>query len=228
MSAEILPGRAGGAERSSTVKIAAEVELLHAAACVGVRATRMALATAAKGVSVGELERVARRAATEAGADDVLEVSVDAGGSLGGAESPVDRERRLESGDLVSVAIAGSVASYCFRRSEVGVVGAATGEQQAFLDHLSEACRWMIVALRPSEEMEFVTAQSRGREILPAARGIGRELREEPVIESNRRFTVEPGTVLVVEPVVSSSQYGNAVISQTIVVTETGAEALVN
>lgn len=226
MSADMQVDTVGGKAAPPTVKSIAEVELLRAAARVGITAMRVAFTAAEAGVPLCELERAAFHAATEAGADTSLVMSLEAGSKLTGAPCPVDPERRLERGDLVCLQLTGTLLGYCFQRSEVRVVGAATEEQQAFLDHLDEASRWIAEVMRAGEELEFVRTESRGRTILPAAHGIGRRPNEVPVIESNRRFALRPGQVLVVEPVVASRDLGRATASQTIVVLETGTEVL--
>ena len=226
MSVDMQVDRGGAKVAPPTVKSIAEVERLGAAALVGITAMRVAFMAAQAGVPLCELERAAFKAATEAGADTSLAVSLETGSKLTGAACPVDPERRLERGDLVWLQLTGTLFGYCFQRSEARVVGSATEAQQAFLDHLDEASRWMAEVIRAGEEMEFVHTESRGRTILPAAHGIGRRPNEVPVIESNRRFTLRPGQVLVVEPVVGSRDLGRATASQTIVVLEAGTEVL--
>jgi Xaa-Pro aminopeptidase len=181
---------------------------------------------AKEGVWAYEVELAARKAALQAGADFIPRVRVSSGKMVAELRWPQVDARRLEAGDLIFLDLIGWVGNYGFDNSRVTVVGPATGDQVAYLDHMVEATEWMIGALKPGVPIEFVYTESRGREILPFAHGIGLEICENPWITAKQRVTPEPNMVLCVEPTLASRQFGGMAIEDTVVITESGAQVL--
>jgi Xaa-Pro aminopeptidase len=216
----------GGPEGPPPTEPTAEVDLLRVAACVGVTAVGKAFSMVKAGVTLRDLERTVIHSALDDGADADLTVSLEAAIKLTGSPRPFDPDQRLKRGDLVWLQLTGTLKGYCFQHSAVRVVGAATQEQRAFLEHLDEASHWMAEVMRPGDQVQFVRTESRGRVILPAGHGIGRRGDDVLVIRSNQRFVPRVGQVLVVEPIVVSHSLGRATAGQTVVVLEGGTEVL--
>lgn len=224
MPTEIEARAAGGEESRSKTDV--EVEALAASARLGAYLLGDALWGIEAGTELGDIQARLLQAAAEGGADAGVALFMEVGLKLSGTLLRLAEGHRLEGGELLAVQVQGSKSGYFFQRTEVRVVSTPSDEQLDFLAHLIEATQWMAEALRPGVESEFVRTESRGRLILPKAHGVGRLPLVEPAIEGNQRFTIYPGQVMILEPFVISTEFGTACASETVLVTEGGAEVL--
>jgi Xaa-Pro aminopeptidase len=212
------------AERRGEI-VSDEIERSRDAARFGAVAMRRICSTMKVDVPLRELEQAAL-SVVQNSADATLTMTLETGSSLAGSPRPFDPEQRLERGHLVWLRLTGALLGYCFERTAALAVGRASPEQRAFLKHLGEATQWMMEVIRSGEKVEFVRTESRGRVIIPAAHGIGRQSDHAMAIESNQPCVLEAGQVLVVEPLVISRDFGVASASQTVAVLTTGTEIL--
>ena len=213
-------------EGQRVIKSANEVELLREAARIAAVGLRAGIETAKPGVTQHEVETAARRAALQAGADFIPRVRVASGNMINTLTWPMTSNQVLQAGNFVFIDLIGWANGYGFDNSRVIVTSKATSEQKAFLDHMASATQWMIEVMRANKEMEFVATESRTRMITPMAHGIGLEICENPWINRSQRFTLKPGMVLCVEPILSAPEFGGMCIEDTVALTESGVELL--
>jgi len=213
-------------EEQRLIKSHAEVELLRAAGRVAGIGLQAGMAAVKPGATQHDVEMAVRKAAMQAGADFIPRVRVSSGKKVRTLTWPMVTSKTLEEGDLVFVDLIGWVNNYGFDNSRVTVVGKPSAAQMVYLEHMIEATDWMIGAMKPGKEMEFVYSESRGRSIVPMAHGIGLEICENPWINMNQRFTLKPGMTLCVEPILMSGEFGGMAIEDTMLVTQDGVEML--
>lgn len=213
-------------ESQRVIKSPAEIEILKEAARIAGVGLKAGMAAVKPGATQQDVEFAARKAAFDAGADFIPRVRVSSGKKIQTLTWPMTSKQILEEGDFVFLDLIGWYANYGWDNSRVSVVGRPSSEQKAYLDSMVDATAWMIEVMKPGKKMEFVYTESRGRNIIPMAHGIGLEICENPWINVSQFFTLKPGMVLCVEPILVTPEYGGMCTEDTIVVTETGTEAL--
>jgi Xaa-Pro aminopeptidase len=213
-------------ESQRLIKSPEEVHLLRKAAQTADQALQAGLAAVRSGVSQIELESAVRTAALQAGVESISYIRVSSGKPMLALKWPMATRQLLQDGDFVYLQIGGWYQNYAFESSRVTVVGAPSQDQVEYLNHLVEATDWMIEEMKPGREFRFIMTESRARPIRPMGHGIGLELHENPWVIINKQFTLSPGMVLCVEPMVSTKEFGTMGIGETLLVTNTGVEAL--
>lgn len=213
-------------ESQRALKTDKETALLRRAAQVSDKGLLAGMEAARVGVREFEVELAARAAALDAGADFISLVRVSSGPTIPSPDRLMTAKKKIESGDLVTLSLAGWTGGYGFNNSRIRVAGKPNDEQADFLEHLADAVEWMAGNLKPGEVTGFVFTFSRERQVLPRAHGIGLDLWEKPSIEMADRINVAPRTVLSLEPIVKSPLFGETAIKDTVVVTDAGVEVL--
>ena len=213
-------------EGQRVTKSPEEVQMLREAARIADAGVKAGMTAVRQGLGHHELELVIREASLKAGAECVIRLRISSGTETSTLGTPMVSDRKLEKGDLVYVCLSGWFRNYGFNVSRVTLVGDPTEEQRDYLDHAAQATEWMIAALKPGVQTEFVYTESRGRAIVPIAHGIGLEICENPWVGLGQRPVLRPNMVLCVKPTVTSHGFGSVTISETLVVTETGVDAL--
>jgi Xaa-Pro aminopeptidase len=213
-------------ENLRVIKSPAEIETLMEAARIGAVGLKAGMTAVKPGATQHDIEFAARKAAFDAGADFIARVRVSSGKSIETLTWPMTANKALDNGDFIFLDLIGWYANYGWDNSRVGIVGKPNTDQKGYLDLMVEATAWMIETMQPGKQMEFVHTEARGRMIVPMAHGIGLEILENPWLHLNKYFTLRPGMVLCVEPIVSSEPYGGMSIEDTVLVTETGLEVI--
>ncbi len=213
-------------ESQRLIKSTIEVELLRQAAGVADAALNAGLAAAKPGACQLDVEFAARQAAMQAGAEFVPRVRVSSGKQVKTSGWPLTAQKQIEEGDLVYLDVIGWVSNYGFDNSRVTVAGKAREEQQDYLNHMLEVTEWMTGALKPGEEIAFYYTESRTRNIIPYAHGIGLEIMENPLVSMGSPTRLLPGMVLCVEPTLISKEFGGMSIKNTVHITAEGTEVL--
>jgi Xaa-Pro aminopeptidase len=207
-------------ESQRIIKSPAEIEILKEAAKIAGIGLKAGLAAIKAGATQHDVEFAARKAAFDAGADFIPRVRVSSGKRIKTLTWPMTSKQVLEDGDFVFLDLIGWYSNYGWDNSRVAVVGKPTTEQQSYLDHLREATDWMLEVMKPGKKMELVYTESRTRQIVPMAHGIGLEICENPWVNPNQYFTLQPGMVLCVEPILFTPEFGGMSIEDTVVVAE--------
>jgi Xaa-Pro dipeptidase len=212
------------------IKSAREQQLLaRAAACADV-----ALAATIAQLRAGSSERAASAAGTAAalvaGADHVRYLRVHSGPwSERTARWPPALDRVPQEGELVLVDVIGACQGYAFDVARTIALGDATPERRELLAACGAASDAAAEACRPGrtvgDVLDAAAAAYRGVGLARHARsfaghGIGLETVESPLLSpASRALELREGMVLCVEPGVSITGVGGALIEHELVVT---------
>jgi len=187
-----------------------------------------AVAEAARpGVTTGELNALAEEMITAAGAEPLFKGVRSSQASFpypAALCTSVNEEvvhgipgpRRLKEGDIVSIDCGVRVDGYCGDAAITVAVGRVRPEAERLIRVTREALEIAVQQIRPGRRWSEVARQiqrhverngfSVVREFV--GHGIGRSLHEDPKVPNfveprQRTFTLEPGMVLAVEPMVN-------------------------
>jgi Xaa-Pro aminopeptidase len=214
-------------EGQRIIKSPSEIDLLRQSARVADSALKAGMEMVHEGLKRYDVELAVREAALAAGAEYIPRIRVSSGPKVDNTLCwPMSNDTVLAAGDMFFLDVIGFASNYGFDNSRVRTVGKPTSAQKDYINHLVEATEWMIGELKPGREITFVTTHSRGRRIEIIAHGIGLEIGENPWITAHQPVTLRPGMVLCVEPMVQSSEFGNMLVEETVVITKRGAEVL--
>ncbi|WP_235875235.1 M24 family metallopeptidase [Saccharopolyspora aridisoli] len=165
----------------------------------------------AAGVSLGQLDEIARDVAAEAGARPVggrvISTSVN-DEIIGGAPAG----RVLAEGDLLSVAATLDLRGWYARAATSSTVGAGSAVDRSLIDATGQALADGIAAARPGARLGEVcraiglVGRSAGYGIPPVGgHGVGRQARQDPAVPNDghpaRGLPLRPGLVFSVEPI---------------------------
>lgn len=202
------------------------IESFRNAARVADFALQAGLKAIKEGASYTEIENITRKAAMQAGANPISQVNVSGRLALTTVKGPLNATAADLPGEIISLEILGWCEHYGFHASRVAMSGKPASEQEDTLNHAAEATEWMIGELKPGRKFRFTMTESRGRKIEPRAHGIGLEIYADPRITVDKEFTLMPGMVICVEPILTSPKFGEITIAEMVLITETGAEVL--
>lgn len=147
----------------------------------------------------------------------------------------VASQKRIESGDLVTVDMGARWNGYCSDMTRTVCVGRASGEQKAIYEIVHRAQVAACEAIRPG--LKCVEADKVARKIIEDAgykkafghglgHGVGLDIHEAPRLSPLGRGKLEAGMVVTCEPGVYLPELGGVRIEDMLLVTESGAEIL--
>jgi len=205
------------------LKTAAEIEQMRAAGRVVAAALGAVKKQAAVGVSLRELDEVAREVLRSAGA-----VSLFEGYQPGFADSPfsgvictsvndgvlhgLPTDERLADGDLLNVDCGASVDGWCADAATSFVVGTPRAEDLELIATTEQALAAGIAAAVPGARLGDIGAAigeigqkaGVGTNLDFGGHGIGRQMHEDPHIpnggRAGRGLKLRPGHVIAIEP----------------------------
>ena len=222
-------GAAVLSRRGIILKSAREIELMRAAGRVVHRVLAAARALAGPGVTTAELNVAAEELIAQAGGTALFK----------GVENPQARfpfpaalctsvneelvhgipsDRRLSSGDVLSVDCGVRLAGYCGDSATTIPIGDISDESRRLLDVTERALSVAVEEVRPGRMWSEVArriqtlVEETGFSVVRdfVGHGIGREMHEEPKIpnywdqrQSRLDFELRSGMVLAVEPMVN-------------------------
>lgn len=120
----------------------------------------------------------------------------------------------IQEGDWVWNRVMVEKGDFAVRLTRLKLVDTPSPAHEAFLSHLQDAVDWMVETIRPNKKMTFYFTGSRGRSIVPKAFSLDKAAFGGQVIEPGQYFVLRPGSVLSVEPVVQSVEFGEVYINE--------------
>ena len=184
---------------------------------IGLQAIQAGFSSAGPGISTMALETVIRDALAAVPGVLIESVQVAAGKRLDIKEI---QTATIRDGDWVWIQVVIEKEDIPIRLSRLGVIGTPSPAQKDFLTHLQEAVDWMVEGLQPNKKMGFYFTESRGRNIIPHGRLLNSDDAGEKTIEPGKRFMIEPGNILSIEPALQSNAFGAASINALVLMGE--------
>ncbi len=223
--------------RQRLVKSPAEQALLRAAAEVAEVGLQASMKAVQPGVTERQACAVGTAAALVAGADFVRYMRVHSGPwAAWPSRWPQATERRLESGDVVTMDIVGAYKGYGFDVLRTTVCGEPSSETKRLLEAALLATEQAVRAARAGATAESVhwagcsaVIEAGFKHHTPgfSGHGIGLETVEAPQLRPGVEMRLEPGMVLCIEPGIFIRDVGGACVEQEVIVTESGAPELI-
>jgi Xaa-Pro aminopeptidase len=208
------------------IKSEAEIMRLETAAQVAGKGIQAGLDLAIPGIRLLEVERAARDACLQAGAEEIHEICLVSGKKIQSPTEPYDPEHKITDGGFLYLGVMGKASNFNFDLARIKVCGNASDEQIDFMEHLAEAAEWMVGNVKPDTKAVFYFTESRGRSIHAQAHGIGRCVCEEPEITLKKPLTPRIGWTLCIEPLVTCDQFGSIAIKEMFTFTKSGPRSL--
>jgi Xaa-Pro aminopeptidase len=225
----------GVVERLRRVKEPAEVARIHAACTIaddalGALLPRLTERPAEREFAL-ELEVEMRRRGASGNSFDPIVAS----GPNAAKPHARPSERRVEAGELVVIDFGCIVDGYCSDMTRTVSVGDPGPEARRVWDVVRDSQQAGREAVRAGVDCADVDRAC--REVIAAAgwadsfvhgtgHGVGLEIHEDPRVAASARGTLEPGSVVTVEPGVYLPGVGGVRIEDTVVVTSDGADPL--
>ena len=178
-----------------------------------------------------ELSRFMRDMGAEG---DSFEIIV-ASGHRSAMPHGVASDKRLESGDLVTLDFGANYRGYHADMTRAVAVGPIGDELRHMYDAVNEALASATAALRPG--MTGAEADAVARDILSShdlaelfthslGHGTGLQIHEEPRLSSRSDTVLQPGMIVTVEPGVYRAGFGGVRIEDLCLITEDGSRRL--
>ena len=218
------------------IKSPLEIELMRSVARMGGAGLRAALRAIQPGVSEFEVAAAACQAMTAAGAEEYSFPTAVVSGSRAGLKHAPPTNRRMQNGDMVFLDMGAKHNGYVCDLSRCTVVGKASEEQRRFLDTSLEIFTRVLETIKPGvpihamyEVAEEIAVRSGYEDAyMPTGfgHGLGASLIEMPSLRPPGHKPFEAGMVFALEPMLVRYNVGTAVVEETVLVTERGAETL--
>jgi Xaa-Pro aminopeptidase len=220
----------GMVEGLRAVKDAEEIDLLRRSCGIADRAMHRAAARLREGVTEREIGLDMDAFMKAEGADGIafLLIQFGARSSLPHGE-PLDTQ--LRSGDMVLIDIGPSINGYNADLTRTFVIGKADERQREVYGTVLRAQMASLDAVRPGARGEEIDAVS--RRIIDEAgygqyygHGLGHSIQAGPSLAPGFADTLQTGNVVTIEPGIYIPDWGGVRIEDTVLVTESGHEAL--
>ncbi len=218
------------------IKSPREIELMRAVARMGGAGLRVALEAIQPGVSELEVAATAYQAMTAAGAEEFAFPTAVVSGPRAGLKHAPPSARRMQAGDMIFLDLGAKHNGYVCDLSRCSVAGKASDEQKRFLDTSLEIFTRVMEVIKPGNSVKVIhrvaeeIAVRAGCEdaFMPTGfgHGLGTSLIELPSLRPPGETVLQPGMVFALEPMLVRYNFGTAVVEETVLVTENGAETL--
>ena len=219
-----------------SIKSPREVELMRSVARMGGAGLRAALEAIQPGVSELEVAAAAYQAMTAAGSEEFAFPTAVVSGPRAGLKHAPPSNRRMQAGEMVFLDLGAKHNGYVCDLSRCTVAGKASDEQRRFLDTSLEIFTRVLEAIKPGVPIKVIyriaedIAVRAGYEdaFMPTGfgHGLGTSLIELPSLRPPGDKLFEAGMVFALEPMLVRYNVGTAVVEETVLVTDTGAETL--
>ena len=225
----------GLVERQREVKDEGEIRRIAEAAAVA----DAALADAREKLTLEPTEREFAQVLDDAmrrhGADRPGFETIVAAGTNASRPHHAPGDRRIVAGDLVIVDMGAELDGYRSDMTRSFVIGTPTARQRDLLDAVLEAQAKGIATAGPGVPAASVDRACRAHLESAglgdafhhgAGHGVGLAIHEAPSVNAKSTATLAPGHVITVEPGAYLPDFGGVRWEDTVLITETGAEAL--
>jgi Xaa-Pro aminopeptidase len=220
----------------TAIKSPLEIELMRETVAIAGKGLEAAYKASQPGVDEFEVTAEIRYTMAKAGAEEIWDPLSVVAGPKSGYKHCSPSKRIMQDGDMIFVDISPIYKGYIVDVARTWVVGAG-GSPEAF--------KMLDTALIMSEEgMKAIKPGVKSRDVMsiceklakeaglldyyyPVGHGTGSTKFEKPVIaHDNLEVVFEPGMVFSYEPMLIKEDLGTAVVEDTVMITETGAEIL--
>lgn len=227
----------GLVERLRVVKDFEELELIRAASAISVAALEQVTSYLRPGLSERDIARHLEDTMRTLGADDKAFASIVATGSNTAIPHHQPTSRTIEMGDLIKIDFGARLDGYhsdCTRMFVAGQPASWQLELHNLVRQCQEIARGalrggVVCAQVDSAARDFLSSHNQGHLFTHGlGHGVGLEIHEDPFFSSQPTATIEPSTVVTIEPGAYVPNQGGVRIEDTVVVTEVGYEILTN
>ena len=230
----------GLVERQRTVKDEEELHLIRVGCELAEHGMRVEVDDSVPGATEVEIMARGNAAMLEVAARRFPDLHITSGSRpVSGEKSVLPHSipsgRRLQRGDVVIHGTGCVVEGYYSEDERTIFVGPPTSEQRRLFDVMVRAQQAAIDAIRPGVKCKEIDRAARG--VIEQAgcgpqfthrtgHGIGIDIHEAPYFSASDETVLQPGMVMSVEPGIYVDGVGGFRHSDTIIVTESGADVL--
>ncbi|MDP9381107.1 MAG: Xaa-Pro peptidase family protein [Chloroflexota bacterium] len=234
VGSELLPLK-GVVEEMRVRKSSAELEVLRAAARIADEAYARVVGSLRPGVTEKAVARALDEAMEELGAEGPSFPTIVAAGPNSARPHHESGDTVIQQGDPVVIDMGARYEGYCSDMTRSFSLGRADDRYLELHGLVLQAHLSSQGAIRPG--LSAKDADAVARDLLKAAgyeqefshslgHGVGMDVHEPPRLHKDSEDTLDAGMVVTVEPGVYITGYGGVRIEDTVVVTDTGHEAL--
>lgn len=231
---ELIPQK-GLVEGLRAVKSSDEIESLREGAAAMDRAFDFLLELARPGMTERELAVELEFFLRRQGSTGTQFSYIVASGERGSLPHGIASEKRLESGELVTVDFTGTFGSYATDMTRTFALGEPGPRAREIYGIVQRAQQEAREKMGPG--MSGVEADAIAREIIDDAgygeyfghglgHGLGLEVHERPTLSPRSEDTLVPGMVVTAEPGIYMPRWGGVRIEDMVLITADGAESL--
>ncbi|WP_290652580.1 Xaa-Pro peptidase family protein [Aquisalimonas sp.] len=218
-------------------KSAKEAEYLRKACVISGAGIQAAMDAVQAGASEVEVASKAHAEMFLAGAETLAFGTAVVAGPRAGLKHANPSQRRMKAGELVFLDMGASYEGYNADLSRCVAVGDEVPRDALdMLQRAEDVFHDMIAAMKPGTAVaelarlyeDATRAYGYESEAMPAAfgHGVGVSLFERPLMGRGSPDVLQPGMAFAFEPMLVRYRFGTAVVEETILITETGAEIL--
>ena len=227
----------GLVEKLRITKDSEEIQTIRNACTISMQALELLVDYLRPGLTEREVARHLEHTMIQLGADDRAFESIVATGANSAIPHHQPTTREIETGDLIKIDFGAKVDGYHSDCTRMFIAGVPT-QWQRELHELVRKCQAMArEALHggvPASQVdraarEFMQTHNVGHLFTHGlGHGVGLEIHEDPYFSRESATTIEPRTVVTIEPGAYITNQGGVRIEDTVVVTEVGYENLTN
>jgi Xaa-Pro dipeptidase len=222
--------------RPRAIKSPTEIDYMRRACRITALGLQAALNALFEGVSEREVANAAHAALFVAGAEDLAFDTAVSSGPRAGLKHAAPTSRRMRNGDLVFLDMGAQLGGYHADISRCAGVGRLDADRQELLDASREMFETTLAAAKPGAPVRdlYRAAERAARktgyiaDYMPngLGHGVGLGLFELPFLGPDDPTTLEPGMIFALEPMLVRYGVGTAVVEETVLITDSGAETL--
>ncbi|HZQ49769.1 MAG TPA: Xaa-Pro peptidase family protein [Candidatus Dormibacteraeota bacterium] len=219
-----------------SVKSPLEIDKMRQASMVAGQALKAAMDACRPGATEHQVSGIAHQVLFGLGAEAVAFDTAVAAGPRTGLKHSVPTGRVMQEGDMVFIDIGARMDGYNSDLSRTFVIGEPSAEQRRFLATAERMFKVWLDEARPGSVVpelkkkcqEIAYAEGYVEEHMPMGQGhgLGTAVWEMPWFSFEANQVLKPGMVFALEPMLVRLGFGTAVVEDTMLVTDSGVEAL--